>query len=210
MLIEHEGARPRIDETAYIAPTAVVCGDVTVGPDTQVAFGAVIVAEGGPVVLGSRCIVRENAIIRGTPRHPVNIGDQVLIGPRASLIGCSIEDDAFLATGVAVFHGARVGKAAEVRVGGVVHVNSAVAPRETVPIGWIAVGDPAQLFPPEKHEEIWAVQKTLNFPQTVYGLGRNSEGRVDMKEVTRRLAEGHARHRTDVVLPAAKSPTTSS
>lgn len=200
MLIEHEGTRPRIDESAYIAPTAVVCGDVTVGPGTQVAFGAVIVAEGGPVVLGSRCIVRENAIIRGAPRHPVNIGDHVLVGPRASLIGCRIEDEAFLATGVAIFHGARVGEGAEVRVGGVVHVNSAVAPGETVPIGWIAVGDPAQLFAPDKHEEIWAVQKTLNFPQTVYGLDRNSEGRVDMREVTRRSAEAHARHRADVQL----------
>ena len=198
MLIEHEGRRPRIDDTAYVAPTAVVCGDVTIGPGTQVAFGAVLVAEGGPVVVGRHCIVRENAVIRGAPRHPMSIGDHVLVGPRASLIGCTIEDEAFLATGVAIFHGARVGERAEVRINAVVHVNSAVASGETVPIGWVAVGDPARLFPPEKHDEIWAIQKPLNFPQTVYGLDRGEDGRVDMKEVTRRLAEAHARHRADV------------
>jgi len=54
MLIEHRGIQPRIHESAYIAPTAVICGDVTIGENSRVLFGAVIVAEGGPVVIGNR------------------------------------------------------------------------------------------------------------------------------------------------------------
>ena len=65
MLIEHEGKRPQLAESAYVAPTAVVCGDVTVGEDARILFGAVLTAEGGPVVLGNRCIVMEHAVIRG-------------------------------------------------------------------------------------------------------------------------------------------------
>ena len=121
MLIEHLGKRPRIDPSAYVAPTATLCGDVTVGPDCRVLFGAVVTADGGPVEIGERCIVMENTVIRGTARHPVRTGDHVLVGPRAYLTGCAVEDDAFLATGSTVFNAARIGARAEVRINGVVH-----------------------------------------------------------------------------------------
>jgi carbonic anhydrase/acetyltransferase-like protein (isoleucine patch superfamily) len=57
MLIEHLGKCPAIDATARIAPTAVICGDVTVGPDTSVGFGAVLTAETGPIVIGRECVI---------------------------------------------------------------------------------------------------------------------------------------------------------
>jgi serine acetyltransferase len=90
MLIEHHGKRPSIDVSAFIAPTATICGDVTIGKNSQVAFGAVIAAEGGPVVIGTQSIIRENAVIRATPQHPVRIGNYVLVGPHASLMGCTV------------------------------------------------------------------------------------------------------------------------
>ncbi len=122
MLIEHEGKRPRIHPSARIAPTAVICGDVTIGAETSVGFGAVLTAESGPIELGSRCIVMENAVIRGTCRHPVAIGDHVLIGPQAMLSGCRVGESAFLATGCAIFNGAEIGPRAEVRIHGTVHL----------------------------------------------------------------------------------------
>jgi carbonic anhydrase/acetyltransferase-like protein (isoleucine patch superfamily) len=202
MLIEHLGHQPRVDPTASIAPTAVVCGDVTVGPHCHVAFGAVLVAEGGPIALGSFVVVREHALVRATATRPVRIGDHVLIGPHAALTGCVVEDEVFLATGVTVFHGARVGRGAEVRVNGVVHVSSVVAPGATVPIGWIAVGDPAAILPPDRHDEIWAIQRPLDFPRVAYGLDRRPDGSVDMRELTRRVATSAAAHRSDVILGA--------
>jgi carbonic anhydrase/acetyltransferase-like protein (isoleucine patch superfamily) len=66
MLFEHLGRRPAMDPTARIAPTAVVCGDATVGPDTCVGFGAVLTAESGRIVVGRQCVIMENAVIRGT------------------------------------------------------------------------------------------------------------------------------------------------
>jgi carbonic anhydrase/acetyltransferase-like protein (isoleucine patch superfamily) len=135
MLIEHRGKRPRIDPSAYVAPTAVVCGDVTVGPECCVLFGAVITAEDGAVVLGTRCIVMEHALVRGRAAHRVQIGDNVLVGPHAHLNGCVIADDVFVATGASVFPGAQIGVRAEVRINGVVHVNTVVAPDGLVPIG---------------------------------------------------------------------------
>lgn len=134
MLFEHRDRRPYIHETAFVAPTAVVCGDVTVGPNSQVTFGAVLVAQGNPIVIGTQSIIGENAIIRATAKYPVRIGDYVRVGPNAALYGCTLEDEVFLATGVTVFQGARVRKQAEVRINGVVHVKSVLPPGAVVPI----------------------------------------------------------------------------
>ena len=53
MLLEHRGKRPKVHDSAWIAPTAVICGDVTIGEDSRVLFGAVVTAEGGLVAVGS-------------------------------------------------------------------------------------------------------------------------------------------------------------
>jgi carbonic anhydrase/acetyltransferase-like protein (isoleucine patch superfamily) len=198
VLIEHGGERPKVHQTAYVAQTAVVCGDVTIGEETRVLFGAVITAEGGPVVIGGRCVIMENAVIRGTPKHPCAIGDHVLIGPRSYLTGCTVEGECFLATGATVFNGAVLGKGAEVKINGLLHVNSVLPAEASVPIGWVAVGDPAQMFPPEANEEIWAIQRTLDFPRTVFGVSRQD---FRMPEVMARYTRSLGRHRGDRVLP---------
>ena len=197
MLIEHEGRRPRVADSAYVAPTAVLCGDVRVGADSRILFGAVLTAETGTIYVGERCIVMENALLRGRESHSVVIGDHVLVGPHAHVNGASIEREVFLATGVSVFPGARIERGSEIRINAVVHVNSRVEPNTTVPIGWIAVGDPAQLFAPEAHERLWEVQEAMDFPGTVFGLSRDE---ASMDRVCARYAESFGRHRGDRVL----------
>ncbi len=200
MIIEHNGKRPRIHESVYVAPSAVVCGDVSIGEDTRVLFGAVITAEGGPVEIGAGCIIMENAVIRGAGKHPAEVGDNVLVGPRAYLTGCRIEDEVFLATGATIFNGAVIKKRAEVRINGVVHLKTVVPEDAVVPIGWVAVGDPAEILPPDEHKKIWEIQEPLNFPLTVFGLERAPVGRSIMPELTKRYAAALARHKNDSVL----------
>src|ERR1700730_3906204 len=149
MLLEPQGKRPHIHETAYIAPTATICGDVTIGAESRVLFGAVLVAEGGPVTIGGHCIIMEQAVLRGTARHPVRLADHVLVGPHAHLSGCTVEDS--VSTGACVLNGARLGTRSEVRINGVVHVNTAVPAGATVPIDRVAVGGPARILPPHEH-----------------------------------------------------------
>src|SRR5918998_3523681 len=185
MLIEHRGVAPTVDPSAYVAPNAVVCGDVRVGAGARILFGAVLTAEDGRVEVGARTVVMENALVRGRRRTPARLGDDVLVGPHAHVNGALIEDGAFLATGAAVFPGAVVGADSELRIRAVVHVNSKLAPGATVPIGWIAAGDPAQLFSPDRHDELWAVQEPLDFPGTVYGVPRGTS----MREIMRRQSE---------------------
>jgi carbonic anhydrase/acetyltransferase-like protein (isoleucine patch superfamily) len=197
MHLEHLEKKPSVHESAYVAPTAVLCGDVRVGEGSCILFGAVLSAEGGAVEIGSHCVVMEHGVIRGTRRQPARLGDRVLVGPRSHLSGCSVEDDAFLATGVTVFNGARIGAGAEVRINGVVHVNSTVPAGGLVPIGWIAVGDPAEILPPERHDQIWPIQKSMDFRGTVWGVDRS----VSYPEIMHRYCAALRRHAGDRVLP---------
>lgn len=194
MLIKHDGVSPQVDPDAWVAPNAVVCGNVKVGRGCRIMHGAQVVAESGSISMGHECIVMENAVLRSSARHPLSIGNNCLIGPNAHIVGCTVEDEVFIATGVAVFHSALLGKGSEVRINGVVHLETHLADGETVPIGWVAVGNPAQILPPSEHERIWEIQKPLNFPRTVYGFERSE---ATMKKITRRLSDTLGSHASD-------------
>lgn len=174
-----------IDPTAWVAPTATVEGDVSLGAGSRILHGAVIDGTRGGVTIGVDVVVMEQAVLRGRPDSPLDIGDAVLVGPHTHLNGTTVEDEVFIATGVSMFPGSRAGTGSELRINSVLHVNSRLAPKTTLPIGWIAVGDPAELFSPDRHEEIWAVQESLDFPGTVYGVERGAS----MREIMRRQSD---------------------
>jgi carbonic anhydrase/acetyltransferase-like protein (isoleucine patch superfamily) len=196
MLLEHRGARPVVPESAYVAPSAVLCGAVTLGERARVLHGAVLTAENGAVRVGADVVVMENALLRGRAAHAAVIGDAVLIGPHAHVNGATIEDEVFVATGAALFPGATAGAGAELRVHSVLHVNSRLPAGAVLPIGWIGVGDPARMFPPDRHDEIWEIQRGLDFPGTVYGVPRGTP----MREIMARQAEFFGAHRDDRIV----------
>lgn len=200
MIIEHLGKRPDIHPSVYVAPNATICGDVEIGMGARILFGASVIAEGGRIKIGENCIILENAVIRSTPKHSTHIGAHTLIGPNAHIVGCRIEDCVFIATGASVFHGSFVGRGSEVRINGVVHIKTRLVPETTIPIGWIAVGDPAQIFSPDAHEKIWKVQKPLNFPKFVYEIERSSALQTKMPSITSRYSEQLGTHKDDVIL----------
>lgn len=196
MLITHAAKSPDVHPSAWVAPNAVVCGDVTVGPGCRVLHGAQLIAEGGSISLGKETIVLENAVLRSTFRHQLVVGDHCVIGPHTHVVGCTLEDEVFIATGAAVFHGAHIGKGAEVRINAVVHLRTRLAGGTTVPIGWVAVGDPARILPAHEHDAIWAIQQPLNFPLTVYGIERAD---ANMVSITQRLSQVLGTHRDDTI-----------
>jgi carbonic anhydrase/acetyltransferase-like protein (isoleucine patch superfamily) len=196
MLVEHRGRRPVVPASAYVAPSAVVCGAVVLGERARVLHGAVLTAEDGEVHVGDDVVVMENALVRGRGAHPAVLGDAVLVGPHAHVNGARVEDEVFVATGVSLFPGSVAGAGSELRINSVLHVNSRLRPRTVVPIGWIAAGDPAELFSPDRHDELWEVQRELDFPGTVYGVARGTP----MRTIMARQAEFYGAHREDRVV----------
>jgi carbonic anhydrase/acetyltransferase-like protein (isoleucine patch superfamily) len=199
LFVEHRLKTPQVSESAYIAPTAVLAGDVTVGPHSRVLFGAVITAEGGPVEIGSNCVVMENAVIRGVPDQETRVGDDAIVGPHAHLTGCVIEGGSRIATGAVVFNGARIETGAEVEFNAVVYVNTVVPSGVAVPMGWFAGGQPAELVAPGDWDRIRAIMGPLDYPGTVFGVA--SDTGAPMSDVARRYARGLALHHRDHILP---------
>jgi gamma-carbonic anhydrase len=201
MLLSHRGARPNVPESAYVAPTAVVCGAVALGENARVLHGAVLTAEDGQITVGRDVVVMESALVRGRAKYPVLIGDSVLVGPHAHVNGAILGYEVFVATGASLFPGSCAGARAELRINSVLHVNSRLPDGAVLPIGWIAVGDPAQMFSPDRHEEIWAIQQTLDFQGTVYGVDNNAS----MSQIMRRQTAFYGSHRGDTPVPPRTS-----
>jgi len=179
---------PLLSPFAQVSPDCTIRGQVRIGPGCRIQPGARIVAEGGGVIrLGTACIVLENAVIRATARQDCTIGDHCLIGPHAHVVGAEIEDEVFIATGASVFHGARIGKGAEVRINATVHLRTTVEAGAQVPIGWVAIGTPAQILPPDQHDAIWEIQSLMDFPGFVYGFDRSEPDL--MRKICTRLSE---------------------
>jgi carbonic anhydrase/acetyltransferase-like protein (isoleucine patch superfamily) len=163
----------RIHPSARIASSAVLDGEVHLGAHARVLHGAILTAGDGVIEVGAHTIVMEQAVLRASRRFPLTIGSHCLVGPHTSLTGAVVGDEVFLGTGASIFPGATLGRGSEVRINGVVHVRTRLDDGAMVPIGWIAVGDPAQLFPPAAHDELWEVQRPLDFPGFVFGIERD-------------------------------------
>ena len=205
MTIRHRGVAPSVHPDAYVAPSAVLSGQVSVGAGSCIMHGAVLAAEGGPVQVGAGCVIMENAVLRGTVPHPLLIGDRVLAGPHTQLTGATLADEVFIAAGAMVGNGAHLGRAASVAPGAIVHLGAIVAPHARIPAGWVAVGDPARAYPPGQAEAIrTALAETgWSFLPLVFGVddagGRRDQLRTALARYTTAMA---SHHRQDQRLPA--------
>lgn len=107
-------------------------------------------------------------------------------------------NDVFIATGATVFNRAVIDGPSEVRVNAVVHVASTLPSGSTVPIGWVAVGDPAEMLPPDRHDEIWQIQQRMDFPGRVFDVERAAKERPDAA-ITVRYARALGRYKNATV-----------
>lgn len=100
MLISSGTKKPNVHATAYVAPSAVLSGDVTVDEGCAILYGAVITAEGAPIAIGANTVVMENAVLKssggGAMQFSLNVGESCIIGPGAYVVGATIEPGCFI------------------------------------------------------------------------------------------------------------------
>jgi carbonic anhydrase/acetyltransferase-like protein (isoleucine patch superfamily) len=137
-LVEIDGVAPTIDADVWLAPTAVLIGDVRIGARSSVWFGAVLRADFDRIEIGEESSIQDNAVLHCATGLPTVVGSRVTVGHGALLEGCVIEDEALVGMGAIVLHRARVGAGAMVAAGAVVPERGAVAP------GVLAAGVPAR------------------------------------------------------------------
>ena len=117
---------------SFVAPGAVVEGDVRMGDDASIWFGAVVRGEAAHVFIEAQANVQDNAIVEATPGHPVRIGSRTTLGHNARVFGATIDASAMIAIGATVMPGARVGKHSIVAANAVVPEGMQVPPRTLV------------------------------------------------------------------------------
>jgi carbonic anhydrase/acetyltransferase-like protein (isoleucine patch superfamily) len=205
MIIKHRGIEPQIDHSAYIAPTATIVGNVSIGPAAKVMFGAVINSEGSKISIGGNTIVSENVVIRSTAEgdedHPVHIGENVLIGPHATILGATLESCSYIATGATILQGAKIRAGSVVTVGALIHASTMIPKDFFVPPYTIAVGDPVRLFSPDQKEEVRKAIMSVNFASVAFDIDAAEKSRAEIyRETTLVRSKEYEAHFSDRII----------
>lgn len=132
------GQQPAVPASAWVAPSADLIGDVRLGEETSVWFGAVIRADNTPIVIGARTNIQEGAMLHSDPGAPLTIGEGVTVGHHAILHGCTIEANVLIGMGATVLNRAVIGEDSLVGAGAL------VTEGKTFPPGSLIVGSPAR------------------------------------------------------------------
>lgn len=138
ILIELDGIGPTIGQDVFLAPTAVLVGDVRVGDRANIWFGAVLRGDSSYIEVGSESSIQDNVVIHCAQDLPTIVGQRVTVGHGALLEGCVIEDQALVGMGSIVLQRARVGTGAMLAAGAVVSERTEIGPRV------LAAGVPAR------------------------------------------------------------------
>ncbi len=138
-LLPFEDKEPQVADDAFVAPTAVLIGDVVVEGGASVWFGAVLRGDFNRIVVGAGTSVQDNSVIHTNEDLPTIIGSNVTVGHLSLLEGCEIEDGALIGMGSIVLNRARVGRRAMLAAGSVVREGGEIPPEV------LAAGVPAQV-----------------------------------------------------------------
>ncbi|MBI4636179.1 MAG: gamma carbonic anhydrase family protein [Candidatus Rokubacteria bacterium] len=141
-LFSFEGKRPTIHPSAFIAPTAVIIGDVTIEENASVWYNAVVRSDFSPIVIRRGANVQDCAVVHVTPRDPVEIGPGATVGHLCMVHGAILGEECLIGNGATVLDGARIGARAMIAAGAV------VTPGTEIPEGMLALGAPAKVRGP--------------------------------------------------------------
>lgn len=136
-IVELGGVRPSIGADVWLAPTAVLIGDVHVGDRANIWFGAVLRGDASRITIGAGASIQDNAVIHCARDLPTVVGEDVIVGHGALLEGCVVEDGAVVGMGAIVLQRARLG------AGSVLAAGAVLAERREIGPGMLAAGIPA-------------------------------------------------------------------
>ena len=142
MEFELGGKRPSVHPDAYIAPTAVLIGDVDIGAGASVWFGAVLRGDEAQIKVGAGANIQDNAVIHCAHNLPTLIEENASVGHSAQLEGCIVEQGAVVGMGATMLQRSRLGKGSLLAAGAVLGEGS------EVPAGHMAAGVPAAVKKP--------------------------------------------------------------
>jgi carbonic anhydrase/acetyltransferase-like protein (isoleucine patch superfamily) len=139
MFIDYKGKAPRVAASAFVAPNAILIGDVVVGEGSSIWFGVVLRADTGKIRIGARSSIEDNAVIHASAGNATIVGNDVTVGHCAVLDDCTVHDGALIGSNAVVLNGAAIGAHTLVAAG------SVVTAMEQVPESIVVAGAPAKV-----------------------------------------------------------------
>ena len=150
MIKTFQNLQPKIHETAFIAETAVVIGDVEIGEDSSVWYSSILRGDVNYIRIGARTNIQDACILHVSAKtHPTVLADEVTLGHRVTLHGCYIETGCLIGIGAIILDGVRVGRNSLVAAGSLVTPNTQISPRSLV------MGSPARVKRELTDDEIY-------------------------------------------------------
>ncbi|MDQ4126692.1 MAG: gamma carbonic anhydrase family protein [Actinomycetota bacterium] len=137
-LLPHGDASPEVSPSAWIAPGAFVIGDVRLGEEVSVWYGAVLRGDTEPIRIGARTNIQDGCVLHADPGYPAVVGEGCVIGHNAVVHGCEIGDGCLVGMGATVLNGAKIG------AGSIVAAGAVVPEGREFPSGSLIVGIPAK------------------------------------------------------------------
>ena len=137
-LLPHGDAFPEVATSAWVAPGAYVIGDVHLGEESSVWYGAVLRGDTEPIRVGARTNIQDGCVLHADPGYPATVGDDCVVGHNAIVHGCEIESGCLVGMGATILNGAKVGEGSIVAAGAVVPEGKEFPPRSLI------VGIPAK------------------------------------------------------------------
>jgi len=148
MIYEFENRTPSLPDEFYVADSATVIGDVVLGNQSSVWFGAVLRGDIEPIVVGERSNIQDNSVAHTGRNHPTILGSDVTVGHKVTLHGCKVGNNCLIGMGAILLDGCEVGDNCIIGAG------SIVAQNRKFPAGSLAVGSPAKVIRKLTEEDI--------------------------------------------------------
>jgi carbonic anhydrase/acetyltransferase-like protein (isoleucine patch superfamily) len=122
----------KIHPTAFIAPTAAVMGDVTVGENASLWYHTVVRGDMAPIIIGSDSNIQDGTIVHVDEEVPCTVGQRVAVGHRVILHGCTVADDCLIGMGSVLLNGVTVGAGSVIAAGAVIPEGMQIPPKSLV------------------------------------------------------------------------------
>jgi carbonic anhydrase/acetyltransferase-like protein (isoleucine patch superfamily) len=178
MIVEYRGKRPKIHPSAFVAPTAVLIGDVEVGEESSIWFGAVLRGDNGPIRIGARTSIQDNSVVHVSQAGKTLVGDDVTVGHSAVMEDCDIRKGALIGSNATLLNGCIVGE------GSLVAAGSVVGERVEIPPHVLAAGAPAKVKKAiEGEAAFWVAVAAKEYVELSRSYLAESIGAVEDQEI---------------------------
>ncbi|TFB19522.1 gamma carbonic anhydrase family protein [Filobacillus milosensis] len=156
MIYRYKNQTPRIHDTAFIADSAQVIGDVEIGKESSVWFNVTVRGDEGPIRIGKRCNIQENSMAHLYEKFPLTLEDEVSVGHNAIVHGCTLRKGVLVGMGATVLDGAEIGEYS------IIGANSLVPSGKKIPPRSLVLGSPAKVVRELTDKDMDIIRETID------------------------------------------------